>query len=100
MKLFSPKTPNAFVIAAVPTNARDGIAPTYVAVTANGIEEAENSLLADKKAPMRNAYPHVMGRYDDRGCYMVYKPPIEGVSPGRFVVHPMPEEEMRKEGWH
>lgn len=100
MKLFNPKTPNAFVIAAVPTNARDGVAPTYVAVTATAVEDAEASLLADKKAPMRNAYPYVMGRYDERGCYMVYKPPIDGITPGRFVIHPLAEAEMAQEGWH
>lgn len=100
MKLFNPQSANAFVFAAVAPNAREGTDPTYVAIHAGGIEEAENSMLADKKAPLRNAYPYVMGRYDERGCYMTYCPPIEGVKPGRFVLHPLAEDEMRKEGWH
>jgi hypothetical protein len=97
MKLFEPKAANTFVFATVSATAREGTAPDYKAISATSLEGALNQLDAAK---MRNAYPYVMGRYDDRGCYMVYKPPIEGVSPGRFVVHPMAEEEMRKEGWH
>jgi len=100
MKLFHPDSANKFVIAAVPNNAREGTDPTYVAVKAGGIEQAEQSLLADQRAPMRSAYPYVLGRYDEKGRYMTYKPPIDGVTPGRFVVHPLAQQEMAAAGWH
>lgn len=97
MKLFDKEAPNRFVCAVVPKAAREGVAPTYVAIQANDIESALNQI--DTKQ-QRHAYPYVMGRYDDRGCYMVYKPPIDGVTPGRFVLHPLAEAEMAQAGWH
>jgi hypothetical protein len=38
-----------------------------------------------------------MGRYDEFGRYMTYKPPVEGSTPGRFVLHPFAEEERKRE---
>ena len=38
-----------------------------------------------------------MGRYDDKGRYCVYKPPIEGVTHGRFVIHPLVDEAYQVE---
>ena len=100
MKLFNPDSANKFVIAAASANAREGTDPTYVAVMAGSIEQAEQSLHADKKAPMRPVYPYVLGRYDEKGRYMTYKPPIDGVTPGRFVLHPLAQEEMAAAGWN
>lgn len=100
MKLFNPDSANKFVIAALPSSAREGTAPTYVAVQAGGIEEAELSLITDKRSPMRPVYPYVLGRYDDKGRYMTYKPPIDGVTPGRFILHPFAQQEMAAAGWH
>ena len=96
MKLYSPEKANCIVIAAVPTNAKEGTDPTYVAVAAGGIEEAEQSLISDKRAPMRNAYPHAMGRYDELGRYCTYQPPIENVRPGKFILHPLAQREYEE----
>jgi hypothetical protein len=38
-----------------------------------------------------------VGRYDEFGRYMTHKPAIEGVSPGRFVLHPFADEERKRE---
>ena len=55
-------------------------------------EDCENNITRENK---RNAYPHCMGRYDELGRYCVYKPAIEGVSPGKFVLHPLAAEEKK-----
>ena len=96
MKLYSPEQRNHFVFAVVPLNARDGEKPKYVAIFAGDVDSAEQQLMSDRKAPMRNAYDHVMGRYDEFGRYCTYCPPIEGVKPGRFVLHHMAEDERKK----
>jgi hypothetical protein len=31
---------------------------------------------------------------------MTYKPPVDGLTPGRFVLHPLAEKEMTEAGWH
>ena len=97
MKLFNPSNKNGFVLAYVPKAAREGTSPTYGCIQAGSIEEAEKSL--EQKA-FRAVYPYVLGRYDEKGRYMTYKPPIDGVTPGRFVLHPLAQEEMNKSGWH
>jgi hypothetical protein len=97
MKLYDPSSANKFVFAAVATNAKEGTDPTYVAVSAGDVDAAEASLMADKRAPMRNAYPYVMGRYDEHGRYCTYLPPVEGIRPGRFVLHPLAQEEHKRE---
>jgi len=92
MKLFDPKNANGWVFASVAKNAKEGTAPTYGCIQAGALEDAERQL--DAKA-LRNAYPYVVGRYDADGRYCTYKPPIEGVTPGRFVLHPMAEDERK-----
>lgn len=94
MKLFSPETKNHFVFAVLPKAAKEGTAPAFRTVDAYDFEEAERKL---DKYQLRSAYPYVMGRYDEFGRYMTYKPPVEGSSPGRFVLHPFAEEERRRE---
>ena len=97
MKLYEPEAINAFVIACLPNQAREGTAPDYKAFVANDVEGALCQLDAQKLRPV---YPYVLGRYDEKGRYMTYKPPIDGVTPGRFVLHPLAQEEMNKSGWH
>ena len=94
MKMYDRQNAGGFVFACVDNKAREGVAPTYKCVPADSVGSAE--LYLDSKN-QRNAYPHCMGRYDDQGRYCVYKPPIEGVSPGRFVVHPLAEEAFQVE---
>ena len=89
MKLYNTKEINQFVFAVVPKNAREGAQPAFKCCGSDSIESCEANI--DAKA-MRNAYPYCMGRYDEKGRFCVYKPPIEGISPGRFVVHPLAEE--------
>jgi hypothetical protein len=89
VKLYNPQNANGFVFAVVDSKAREGTAPDYVCVNGGDVESCERTLDAQNK---RSAYPHCMGRYDEFGRYLVYKPAIEGVSPGRFVMHPLAEE--------
>jgi hypothetical protein len=95
MKLYNPEKADTYVFAVVPVGAKEGTDPTYVAVKADGIEEAENSLLASRP-PMKNAYPHAMGRYDEIGRYMTYQPPVEGIRPGKFILHPIAQQEYQE----
>ncbi len=94
MKLFSPETKNQFVFAVLPKAAKEGTAPAFRTVDAYDFDEAQRKL---DKFQLRNAYPYPVGRYDEFGMYMTYKPPVEGVTPGRFVLHPHADEERRRE---
>lgn len=94
MKLFSPDTKNQFVFAVLPKAAKEGTAPAYRTVDAYDFEEANRKL---EKFQLRNAYPYPVGRYDEFGRYMTYKPPVEGVTPGRFVLHPFADQERKRE---
>lgn len=94
MKLFSPDCKNQFVFAVLPKAAKEGTAPAFRTIDAYDFDEASRKL---DKFQLRNAYPYPMGRYDEFGRYMTYKPPIDGITPGRFVLHPHAEEERRRE---
>lgn len=94
MKLFSPDLKNQFVFAVLPKASKEGTAPAFRPVDALDFDEAERKL---DKFQLRNAYPYPMGRYDEFGRYMIYKPPIDGVTPGRFVLHPYADEERKRE---
>jgi hypothetical protein len=94
MKLFSPDCKNQFVFAVLPKAAKEGTAPAFRTIDAYDFDEASRKL---DKFQLRNAYPYPMGRYDEFGRYMTYKPPIDGVTPGRFALHPHAEEERRRE---
>jgi hypothetical protein len=94
MKLFNPESKNHIVYAVLPKAAKEGTAPAFRTVDASDFEEAERKL---DKFQLRNAYPYPLGRYDEFGRYMTYKPPVEGGTPGRFVIHPFAEEERKRE---
>ena len=96
MKLFDPKSANAFVYAVVPKNAKEGTAPTYQPIAGLSLEDCERMI---EQKGFRTAYPYVMGKYDEKGRYLTYKPPIDGVTPGRFVMHPLADEEFKRSGW-
>jgi len=94
MKLYNPESKSHLVYAVLPKAAKEGTSPAFRTVDAYDFEEAERKL---DKFQLRNAYPFPMGRYDEFGRYMTYKPPIEGSTPGRFVLHPFSEEERKRE---
>lgn len=94
MKLYEPQAANHFVFATVSITAREGTAPDYKAISAQSIDAALNQLDASR---LRSAYPYPLGRYDEHGRYCTYTPPIEGVTPGRFVLHPLAYEEHKRE---
>lgn len=71
MKLFSPDTRNQFVFAVLPKAAKEGTAPAFRTVDADDFDEANRKL---DKFQLRNAYPYPIGRYDEFGRYMTYKP--------------------------
>jgi hypothetical protein len=93
MKLYDPRLLHQWVFAVVSQNAREGAQPTYVTVTADSTESAEQQLHSQR---LKNAYQHPMGKYDDMGRYCIYKPPIEGLLPGKFVVHPSANLEYKQ----
>lgn len=92
MKLFDDNAKNAFVYAVVGKNAKEGTPPTYQAIHGGSFEECEGKI---EQRAQRNAYPHVVGRYDDLGRYCTYQPPIEGVRPGKFILHPLADAEYK-----
>ena len=96
MKLYDPKNANGWVYAYVSKTAKDGTPPTYGCVQADSTDDAERYL--EMKA-FRNSYPYPLGRFDEQGRYCTYKPPVEGVTPGRFVLHPLAEEEHKAQRW-
>mgnify|MGYP003117535147 CR=1 FL=1 len=93
MKLYQPEAAESFVFAVVPMNAREGTAPEFKAVRAGDVESALNQLDAAKQ---RNAAPHCMGRYDHLGRYETYCPPVDGVKPGKFLLHPYAQKEYKE----
>lgn len=92
MKLFSPDDRDCFVFAVVPVNAKEGTPPEYKAIQASGVEQAMR-VIDDRRC--RLAAPHCMGRYDHLGRYMTYQPPVEGVRPGKFILHPLADQEYK-----
>ena len=93
MNLFSPQDANTFVFAVVHNTAREGTKPDYKCVSGPDIETCLKQIDATNH---RNAYPYVVGRYDEHGRYCTYKPPLENVDRlrhGRFCLHPLAKEE-------
>lgn len=92
MNLFEPQEANRFVFAVVANSAREGTPPTYVSVSGGDIQTCLRSLDAAKQ---RNAFKHVVGRYDEEGFFCTYLPPTDSgdagprMSVGRFCRHPL-----------
>ena len=97
MKLYSPENKNTFVFAVVPKNAKEGAQPTYQPVSGMDVESCLQTI--DKKGS-KNAYQHAMGRYDEFGRYCTYCSAVEGVTPGKFVLHPMAEADRKREEFY
>ena len=93
MNLYDPNARNCFVYAVVAKNAKEGTKPDYKPISGASFDECLK--LIDQKAS-RSAYPHPLGKYDEHGRYMTYKPPVEGISPGKFVLHPHSEQERKR----
>ena len=94
MKLFIPEAANHFVFAVVPINAKEGTAPEYKIAPGPDNETSFQRNLANK---YRMAAPTVAGRYDELGRYMVYNAPIDGIRPGKYVLHPHSNDERKRE---
>ena len=92
MKLYDSAAANAFVYAVVSKNAKEGTPPTYQPISGTSFEECERKI-TDKA--QRNAYPYCLGRYDEQGRYLTYCPPVEGIRPGKFVMHPLAQAEYK-----
>jgi len=91
MKLFEPEAAEHFVFAVVPMNSKDGSLCEYKAVRAGDMESAMNQM----DGRVRLAAPHCTGRYDHLGRFCTYCPPVEGIMPGRFVLHPAADAEYK-----
>ena len=92
MKLFTEKHADHFVFAVCPKGYKEGTKPNYAPVKAADVETALKQLDAER---LVNVYPHVMGRYDHLGRYCTYQPPIEGIRPGKFILHPVADAEYK-----
>ena len=97
MKLFRPDKKNQFVFAVVGKGDRDGAGAKYMSQVAASIDEALDLII---KQGFKPAAPHCMGRYDEFGRYCTYCPPIDGVTPGKFVLHPMADADRKREEFY
>ena len=91
MKLFEPDAAEHFVFAVVANAAREGTSAEYKAVRAADIESGLNQL----DGRFRPAAPYCMGRYDHLGRYCTYCPPVDGIRPGKFVLHPHADKQYK-----
>ena len=94
MIMFDKSKANTFVFAVVPKSAKEGTAPTYQAIAGLSVDDCESTIFKHNNRP---AYPHCMGRYDEHGRYCIYCPPIDGIAPGKFIVHPLAAEEHKRQ---
>ena len=92
MKLYEPEAAERFVFAVVANNAKGASAAEYKAAPGPDIETAFQNNLG---ARYQSAAPHCVGRYDHLGRFETYCPPVEGIRPGRFVLHPRADEEYK-----
>ncbi len=92
MKLYAPEHADKFVFAVIGKADREGSNAKFIAGSGGDAETALNDLV---KQGWKPAAPHCMGRYDDFGRYCTYKPPVEGIFPGRFVIHPQAQDEFK-----
>ena len=76
-KLYDPDSKNTFVWHVVPKNFKSGTASSYVGTTTPSPQSLINQFVL--------VNPVQVGRYDEDGFYYTYKPPIEGVTPGKYV---------------
>lgn len=77
-KLFQPDAANSFIWHVIPKNHKAGTAASFV-----GTKTPDPSNLINQGFILVN--PVQMGRYDESGCYHTYKPPVDGVAPGKYV---------------
>ena len=92
MKLYQPDQREKFVFSVVGKNDREGFACKYIASAGGDIESAFSNL---ERQGWKHAAPHVMGKFDHLGRYETYCPPVEGIRPGKFVLHPLAEQEYK-----
>lgn len=93
MKLYRPDKIHQFVFAVIGSKDKEGTPAKYVSVQGSGIDDALDLLT---KQGHKEAAPHCMGRYDELGRYMTYQPPVEGIRPGKFILHPLADKEYKE----
>ena len=77
-KLYDPNASDSFVWHMIPKNHKAGTPPSFLLTrepSAKPFEERGYTLVN----------PVQLGMYDKFGYYHTYKPPIEGVAPGKYV---------------
>jgi len=77
-KLYDPNSSDSFVWHMIPKNHKAGTPPSFLLTrepSAKPFEERGYTLVN----------PVQLGMYDKFGYYHTYKPPIEGVAPGKYV---------------
>ena len=92
MKLYQPDECEKFVFAVTGKGDRDGSGCKYISSAGGDIDSALNNLVRQGWKP---AAPYVMGKFDHLGRYETYCPPVEGIRPGKFVLHPLAEQEYK-----
>ena len=94
MKLFHPEYADHFIFAVCPKGYREGTKPNFAPVKAVDVETARSHLDSQR---LVHVYPYVCGRFDEHGRYMTYCPPVDGVKPGKYLLHPLAAEEHKRQ---
>lgn len=96
MRLYNPEHAGCFVYAVAPKNAKEGSPPVYQPISGMDFDDCQRRI---EQRGNRSIHAHPVGRYDDVGRYCTYCPSVEGVQPGRFVLHPQAAREHKAHRW-
>tara|TARA_R100001443_G_scaffold27309_2_gene40579 strand:- start:260 stop:583 length:324 start_codon:yes stop_codon:yes gene_type:complete len=77
-KLYDPNAAGKYVWHVIPKNYKAGTAASFV-----GTGTPDPTNLLNQGFVLVN--PVQMGKYDDFGWYYTFKPPVDGVVPGKYV---------------
>ena len=77
-KLYDPSSADSFVWHMIPKNHKAGTPPSFLLT-----REPSPKPFEERGYTLVN--PVQLGMYDKDGFYHTYKPPIEGVAPGKYV---------------
>ena len=77
-KLYDPNSSDSFVWHMIPKNHKAGTPPSFLLT-----REPSPKPFEERGYTLVN--PVQLGMYDKDGFYYTYKPPIEGVAPGKYV---------------
>lgn len=94
MKLYDPSKSGSYVYAIAAKAAKEGTPPTFQAVNGLSFEDCEHSI---HQRNSRTVYPYPIGKYDELGRFETYCPPVDGIRLGKFVLHPLAQNEYLSE---